>query len=193
MKQIIYIPSGGERIEHACHEATRLARQHNALCRFDFNDVRLIAAPKKSPGTLLWEWEWTNKRERSAYRNSAKGREDARRRAAEIVSRQAKVTFLINDLPNACSAGLDKVMFWLSAFTEVADDIGVTWDHAYVKALLEGAGYKENAHVGRKPHEFTARQIMGEYIVGQAINCMGIGMPPHPVTLGFVEKYFELP
>lgn len=193
MKPLIYEPLGGERIEHACHEATRLAKEHRRLCRFSFNDVTLMAAPKKSAYTLEWEWTWTLERERSAYRNSKKGQEAERQRVAEVSAMQIQSDFLIKDLPNACQGGLDKVMLWLSAFAEVADRIGVTFDTDWIIALLESAGFRENAHVGRHPSAFNNRKMMGHYIVGQAINCMRQGMPPHPMTLTFVEKYFKLP
>lgn len=193
MKTLIYEPMGGERIEHACHEATRLAKRHRRLCRFSFNDVHLIAAPKKSPFTLEWEWAWTQERERSAWRNSKAGQEEERRNLAEISAKQGQADFLITDLPNACKAGMDKLMLWLSAFAEITDRIGVSFDHAWVIALLESDGFKENAHVGRKPQDFNTRKIIGEYIIGQAINCMRMGMPPHPMTITFVERYFKLP
>ncbi len=56
------------------------------------------------------------------------------------------------------------------------------------KALreLEAIGYKNNAHVGRT--EWT-RQTIGEYIVGQAINCLRHGLPPHQVTRKFAEDF----
>lgn len=94
-------------------------------------------------------------------------------------------------LPNAIQS-LPKTVRWLSRFSEWADYIGVNYNQQEVIATLESK-YQDGAHVGRPKEDFQADpQVMGEYIVGQAINCLKSGMPPHPVTQRFAKEYQQI-
>lgn len=84
----------------------------------------------------------------------------------------------------------DALVDWLVEYSNVADLTYVAKDYPAVLAALKAAGYSGNAHVGRPKEDFEDPQVMAEYIVGQAISCMGSGMPPHPgLTEKFAEKY----
>ena len=72
-------------------------------------------------------------------------------------------------------------------------EMSETFSKDRLAAQLEAAGYAENEHVGEKPEWFNTRPRMAHYIVGQALNCLRIGMGPHPITGSFVDKYFALP
>lgn len=203
MKTMTYEPSAGTRIEHACDEAVKLAKRSGATVRFKFNDVELKATPDLKPDEIVDDWRRESARLSEEYRNSPEGRAEAARRAAEIVSKQDAVTAAIRSLPGLVeNNNMDHLMGWLHSFVEHADDIGVDMNaaanlngggHEWIAILFESKGYKENHHVGQSPEWFNTRERMGQYIIGQAINCLRRGMPPHPITQSFVAKYYALP
>jgi hypothetical protein len=87
--------------------------------------------------------------------------------------------------------GLDATVDWLDEYIALADDIGVNPHLKKVKSALEKAGYVNKEFTG-KAFVRDDKRIMGRYIVGQAINCMTNGMPPHPVLGRFAQEYREM-
>lgn len=191
MKTVTYDPHAGTHIASACKEAVAIAMQERQNVQFSFNGIELLATPDSVPAKL--EAEFTAKLEAAAkaYRESPKGIAEAQKRTAEIARKQRSVNTALAVLKHIV-ADHDKLMLWLKSFTEDADDIGVQFTKSLLAEELEAAGYTENEHVGQKPEWFCTRERMAHYIVGQAINCLRRGMGPHPVTRGFVEKYFKM-
>ena len=104
-------------------------------------------------------------------------------------------THLRSELPSNPYKYLEKIIDWLDEFTPLSDDIGVTseFNPFDISNQLTRAGFNENEGVGEDPGWFNTRQRMGRYIIGQVINCLNKGMPPHPITTTFIEKYRQLP
>ena len=192
MKTVTYDPHAGTRIATACKEAVAMAMNGRQNVQFSFNGVELLATPDSVPAKLEAEFTAKMEADAKAYRESPKGIEDAKKRTAEILRKQRSVNTSLAVLKDIV-ADHDKLMLWLKSFTEDADDIGVQFTKSRLADELEAAGYDENEHVGQKPEWFCTRERMAHYIVGQAITCLRRGMGPHPVTLGFVDKYFKLP
>lgn len=193
MKTIDYDPRNGSHIDFECDEIRRIAKERRCLVRMVFNGVRLLAAPKRSARSLRWEWHKLFSEQASKWRQSPQyaahkcEQEQRRRETQSALDQQMSV------LPLATGT-LDALMNWLYLFTPLAntsDD--VTYNIAATVDAMEAAGYRENAHVGLAPNDFTTRCVLGGYIAGQAINCLRAGLPPHPVLCGFIEQYFELP
>ena len=89
MKRIKYSPSCGRHISAACNEAAYMAKTKRCLVHFSFNESELVASPKKSPTTLLWEFELNIGRNIDAYHRSAGYKEMLERQAeAERVARE---------------------------------------------------------------------------------------------------------
>lgn len=194
MKTMTYRPIVGDRISHSVQEASRLSKTHRCRVRFEFNEVTLQATPKKSPVTLLWEWELICGQHYEQYRLSKAGQVARRLRNGEVATRRENVASLIARLPRLLAAGdVDGLMLWLDLFVDSADDVDVHFDCAELARTLEASGFIENDLVGQPPASFNTREKVGRYIVGQAINCLRSGMPPHLLTQSFVAKYFEIP
>lgn len=138
------------------------------------------------------QWDERNEASRRRYRDSPQGKAEADRRVKEILRKQRSINDSRDTLAFIAD-DQDKLMFWLKSFAYDADDIGVQFSKDRLAEQLEAAGYAENEHVGEKPEWFNTRPRMAHYIVGQAINCLRIGMCPHPITGSFVDKYFTLP
>lgn len=182
----------GIHIDAACQEAVAFAQRAGEPQSFDFNGITVVANADSNPAELSAKWSADIEAERVAYQNSAEGKKQAAERQAAITTKQGTHDSLVADLPRVLSERRDSLMRWLRDFAEVADDIGVKKDFAPVMSQLEGAGYSVNEATGLDKSEYEKPAIMAAYIVGQAMACMKGGMPPHPVTGSFVEKYFAL-
>lgn len=194
MKTITYEPSVGTRIEHACDEAVKLAKRGGATVRFKFNDVELTATPDHQPAALVDDWRRESDRLSEEYRTSPEGRAEAARRESQITTLKTQAAELLGKLDSVLAANSqDEIMDWLKSFAPISDDVSVKFDTAALAAKFEAAGFKENEGVGQEPDWFNTRDRMAGYIVGQVINCLKRGMPPHPVTVSFVEKYQAMP
>lgn len=194
MKTMTYEPSAGTRIEHACTEAVELAKRNGQTVRFKFNDVELEATPDRQPAAIVDDWRRESDRLAEEYRNSPEGRAEAARRESQITTLKAQADELLSRLDSVlASNSQDQIMDWLKSFAPISDDVSVKFDTSALAVKFEAAGFKENEGVGQEPEWFNTRPRMAGYIVGQVINCLKRGMPPHPVTVSFVEKYQAMP
>lgn len=191
MKTEVYEALGGETIEHACKAAVAQAIEHQSDVRFDFNETEMLATPQSDPEKMAKDFMDECYRSREEYKASPEGIAAEDKRIQKVRKHQVAIIEIIAE---ACEcASMDDWMQWLKQFATSADYVGVVFDHKRVIQILEQSGFKNDCHVGQKPGWFNTRQRMGEYIAGQAINCLKNGMPPHPVTLTFVDKYFKMP
>lgn len=184
-----YETGPGQHIDHASREAIRIATEANENVQFTFNDITLTAMPHGSPAQLSALFSLLCEQRAEAYRNSPKGKAEARARKLELKENQARIDALMLKLADL--ADLDAAVDWLDEYTTLADDIGVKSHLREVKAALEKAGYVNNEFTG-KAFVPGDKRVMGRYIVGQAINCMANGMPPHPVLGRFAQEYREM-
>jgi hypothetical protein len=193
MKTLTYRPHAGEHLIQAARWATALARSYRALVRFQFNDCTLVATPKKSPCTIAWEFDLACDRAHSKWKNSAEGQRQLAARAEQIKARQQLADCLTSQLPDRIAGGLDALMEWVREVQPVADDIAVDYDAGQILQLLLEAGYKADRFVGQPRDSFNTRARLGGYIIGQVISALQKGMPPHPICLQFIDRYFALP
>lgn len=194
MNPIPYQAIPGTSIEFAASETHLLARQTGRRVRFNFNGVVLEATPKKSRLTILWEFEVITGQRSEAWRLSRKGQTHEAIRRDRARRLQSDCDTLIASLDEVLSRNdLGQTMAWIRAFQNPADRTEVHFDHAAVADTFERHGFSENQHVGQPREFFNTRKNLGEYIVGQTIACLRIGMGPHQVTHKFIDDYFALP
>lgn len=189
-----YEPSGGTRIEHACQDAVRMAILNRCIVQFKFNGVPLEVAGDTTPEDTVKHYHAELDRSAEEYRNSPEGRSNAAAREAQIGTLKSKAVNLLDKLDSLlASNSQDEIMDWLKEFAPISDDVAVRFNTAALAAKFEAAGFKENEGVGQEPEWFNTRPRMAGYIVGQVINCLKRGMPPHPVTVSFIERYQAMP
>jgi hypothetical protein len=191
MKHIKLQIPGGTHISRACSDAAKLARSKRAIVHLEFNGITLTASPKMSASTLLWCYETeTNRRAFTLEAVRERKKLDAEHQA-QVETSQAMVDMIVDHLPESVH-DMDKLMDECARLAKYGDWIGVKIPFEKIIGILEGAGYSNNAHVGKPASEFTTRKMVGEWIAGQVINCLKSGMPPHPMTETFRDKYFAL-
>lgn len=198
----LYKPMCGTHVESACNESLMLAERLNKPVRFEFNGVKLRVNKRLSKSHILRQWEEMIASRGRRYCASKAGREAANKRAAEIIQKQDAINAAVRTLPGLVEGNnLDHLIGWLKSFAYHADDVAVNFNVAaglqgggleWICLLFESKGYRNNDGVGQSPDWFNTRERLGRYIIGQAINCMRRGMPPHPITDKFCDQYFEL-
>lgn len=190
-----FLPGIGEHIETACKRAKQMSRETGQIIRFDFNGIPNQSSPKTSVTTMIGEFERVCRQRGEAYRLSRKGITDAENRRQEVERKQKAIDFLTSkeNVDKVISLGMHSVLGLISNITEPADDIDVHFDNAKLANTLENAGYMDGFGVGNKPGWFDSKERMGLYIIGQAINCLKHGLPPHPtLTIEFIKQYDKL-
>lgn len=193
--------AGGTTIEQAASDAVALAKTRKRAVAFNFNGIKMVAPPSRKTAANILANSFIRQSEKRAedWRNSPEGLAYAAERAKELAERQAAVTSAIQALPEVLAIqSLGALIGWLTLFVEDANDTGIDWEAAtgirgepleWIVLQLIAAGYRENEYVGTDPELFT-RERLGRWIVGQAINCLRLGLPPHPITQKFAKEYF---
>lgn len=185
---ILYEPGAGEHISTACRKAAEIAGRRGLTVQFRFNDVDVAVAPGERPEAAEDRWNIERDRQTEAWRASPEGR----RAEAEAEERrrdcQRRTDALIVRLPGVVKE-LGPLVRWCVELSRAADHVGVRWSPSAVADAIEAAGWRRDAHVGRAEAEFRGEPTMlGEYVVGQALSCLGHGMPPHPIVEKFARE-----
>lgn len=184
----------GESIKHACSNATLMAIKNQCDVEFEFNGVKLIATKDTPSHWLESEFDRILKENREKYLQSDEYKALQQKQMEELEQCQNIMdTSIMPVFADIVECGnLDYIMSWLKQFTINADFIGVTYDKKFIADFLELNGFKENEHVGQPKEFFNTKNNMAHYIIGQVINCLRKDMPPHPITLKFIDDYFLL-
>ena len=213
MKFFDYEPMAGEHILKSCSGAIKIANEQSLPVRFKFNGIVLVARSDSKPETLAEKYHADSDKRFEKYQKTKKYRVQIAKRNAEIKFKEVEIKKLFDRLDLIIKKNfLDKVVSenlkgrlpinteknqgelldWLDKFTPLADDIEIKFDRAALASKLEEAGFIENESVGMNPGWFDTREKMARWILGQVINCLKKGMPPHPIMTSFIEKYREL-
>lgn len=180
-----YRPTLGSRIAHACKELAAMAQASGESVEMNVNDILVVAGPSDSASELESRWHTQREIRYQEWRNSPEGVVSAIERQREIRRKQAVVDRLISE---EIPFGWIPLLKWAEELTESADDIDVRFDPAALAKKL-GTRFEENFGVGNNADWFSTPDRFGGYIMGQIINCLKSGMPPHPVTLIFIERF----
>ncbi len=183
-----YDPVPGMSIEDAAADLATIVSKYGEPASMTFNEIFVTADVGATAESIAGAWWAETNRRAQAWKESPKGKAAAAERVEEIRTKQARVDELMAALP----AGEAAWMEWVHEFAQVADDIGVHFDRGALADALERAGWVANAEVGRPREHFQTRPAVARYIMGQAISCLRAGMPPHPITLTFVERWRKL-
>lgn len=203
MNEITYSPKAGEHIETASRNAQRIAFEKGQRVGFQFNDVRLWAFPAGSSDIPAKFYSTVVERRHNAYLESPEGKAAQKRRDSEIAEKQFACDNVTNNLDSILAHNSSTgVLFFIEKFCKAANDIAVTIDHKRIIASLENAGFERNAYVMPSwalklqkkfwPKFFENKNRLYKYIIGQVLSCLYNGMPPHQVTLHFIEKWNKL-
>lgn len=181
----------GEHIDTAAKRAVKLAVERQEPVLLSFNSVDLIVAPTRRPQEVVVEFLETleqRQREREATPEWQRGEQE---RAERVRSQQARLNELVASVDKAVASDLSTTIDWLGQFIPLADNVGVTFNHELLAAKLALVA-EENAHVGQPPEWIQeSPRRAAQYIIGQVINMLRRGMPPHPMLGEFIKQRSE--
>lgn len=186
-----YEPTPGESITHACREAINIANRQRSIVAFKFNDIEMFARPSDHETDLEGLYHHMCEQRAEAYRKSPEGIAAREKSEREGRQGQAQIDALVSGMNPVFDAGLDATITWLERYATLADDIRIDSHRDAVMSALLAHGYVNNEFTGADwvPGD---KRVMGRWIVGQCINCMSIGMPPHPVSIKFCREYADM-
>ena len=180
----------GADIADVCQHMADIANRERAPVKVKFNDIELVATPGVGATFLLAQYWAESQAKSEAYKNSPKGKTTKAEMDAKIQHAREEMARLVESLPSVLSDE-SALMEWCASYAEHGDWTGVDCQGAYVMCQLESFACC-NEHVGASPEWLQEQSTrMAKYIVGQVINCLRSGMPAHPMTITFVERYRE--
>jgi len=185
---IIYEPLAGTHIREAAKEAKQLSNQHNKPVRFTFNGVKLVMTRKKAVSSLEWEFNLVLGQHNAKHRRSKRHKEYLVKRKASVALKQYRCDRTVSRMMSAECLSIGETLNAVVTLSNDADDVDVKCDFAAIVNHMKATGFVDNAHVGRPQEVFNDPVTMAEYIIGQAIDCMKHGMPPHPMCKTFADK-----
>lgn len=179
----------GQHIDSAVQAAIDIASRTACPVQFVFNGAHVLVQPGERHRDIVTKWQSTMDRNAAEYRASPAGIKAAERAAVRLAQHQRDHDRLMQELP-AAARDEAKLVQWCADFSVAADHsgiVGARFDDA--ADMLEAAGWRRDDCVGMDKMEFDRAPILARWIVGQAINCMRSGLPPHGVTQKFAEQY----
>lgn len=177
----------GEQIDRTVTRALEYAKTNNERVKFDFNGVSVVVLATDTVSSIVNKWSADLDAIAIAYNNSPEGK----RAAAETLLRkkagQTKLDRLMKELTHCCK-NIDTLVKWCVELSDVVR-IDTEWNPGLIRQTIEAAGYERNKHVGQPPEAFDGNlQMLKEYIVGQSIDALYMGLPPHQVIHKFAEE-----
>ena len=180
----------GEHISKSADKCIEWSRETGDTVRLVFNDVELVVDYKShTVDDVVAMYDRASAKKHEEWRASPAGIAYALEAEQRLLEHQTNHDQLMSQLMDV-AGDEERLMSWLSAYSDAADHVGVeNKDFQLVWSILEVHGYVNNDCVGFAESAFENPRVMARYIAGQAISCMRGGMPPHPMTAHFVEKY----
>lgn len=180
-------PWCGSRINHVCEIASQWTSLANKGIEFNFNGILITATPGDSSDSLCQSYETQSEQRSKDYQESPAGKAAAEENRKDIFNKQLIIDRLVSKLPIVIDDEF-AILKWACA-VEHNSRIGVKCNYRALGEAL-GSRWPNNAHVGKTPEEINASpQITAEYIMGQVVNCLLMGTPPHPMVNHFYEQY----
>ncbi len=179
----------GEHIARTARRAVALRNSSNEDVAFAFNGIEIVCGERDTPDTVEARWQEESDKAAERYRNSPEGKRSAEKAEDRRLDCQRRTDDLLERLP-AIVNDQSELVKWLASLSHYGDHTGITWSKKFIVEQLEDAGYVQGLHVGRK--DFDDPKIMAEYIIGQAIDCLKMGMSPHPITQKFAADYAKM-
>ena len=176
-------------LEDAVQNAIKLAREKRCLVRFNFSGVSLFATPKKSPVTIEWEYNHISSQKADARCMSAEYREKYGRGTDDLKAKQLALDDCLVNVLGVLDSGLDDVMVWLSDFIPLSQDGRLVYGRRNLAEAFERHGYKQNEFIDGAKDFYLVKENLGRYIVGQVIDCLKRGFPPHPRLIRHCGTY----
>ena len=123
----VYVPLAGTSIDVAAAEAIAKAKKQRCPVHFNFNGVKLVATPKKSVTTIVWEFHQIINQQADKYHHS----KAANKRQATIKEGQQQIDAAFMALPAILAEAepdrLAGTVRWLRDNQSAMDDCAIEY------------------------------------------------------------------
>lgn len=182
----VYRGELGQHITHAAADACDLASARDTVITLVFNDIETKVLPGQHPNSVVEDWQRGMDAAGEAYRNSREGRQDKIEADDRLAKAQSKHDAAMSVLP-AKFPDARAAILWLISFSDAADHINIVGrDFGRVVTVLEASGWSQGEACGLPKHEYENADILGRWIIGQAIDMLRKNLPPHSMLM---EKF----
>lgn len=184
--------TAGQHISATCKEAVDLAKSSGENVKFIFNGVTLVCTPNTYAKDLEKTFNIKLEENCKAYLASPEGIAQKREADFRLKESQAQTDSLMIQLPVVINKSQEALITWLAKLSDCGDHVSVTFNKDRVIKIIEDSGYRRNAFTGLSPESYLQKNIFGSYIIGQALDCLYRGMPPHPIIQKFAKDFNKL-
>lgn len=194
MREIQYRPTVGCHIQQACEAALSLSQQSQCKVVFRFNDVLMVATPRRMICWMRKEWERAMAQAGALYRRApstilrerafAEKMRRAQREADKLIAFLPDILTCYQNNPRDVTA-LMGLVAWVEQLTPLAGWSAVTIPCESLLKQLQGAGFSADQYSGMAPDWYDTQERMALWIIGQAMDGFTRGMGPAPI----IEKF----
>jgi len=189
---IVYKPTAGCSIDRAAEESLQIAEKNvDKKVTFRFNGIDVIVNYWNTVETIVNQFNTLQEAKIASYRSSPLYRKVQEEQRIKIKALQDKVDYLLEHLRFTKGNEL-ALINWLGEFAAIADNMLLVYNKSKLAAQLISFGYTDNAFLGLPKESYNNKTILAGWLVGQAINQLKLGMPPHPMLSSWCDKYQEL-
>lgn len=183
----------GDYLPTVIRTALARANERGGPVRFTFNEATVDVLPGQSAAAIESAIHAKWEAEAEAHRASPAGQKAAADAAVRVAELQKAHDGLMAELPAAFTSDASTID-WLERYSDPGDDTRVTGrDFGRVADALERAGYRAGAACGLEKYAYEDPRILARWLIGQALDQLRSGMPPHPGMMGnFASEYRKL-
>lgn len=193
MNNILILEIGlGSHITQAVEESLALAKQHtDKVVSFDFNGIQVLITSWDTVESGINRWERLRELFSAVYRESPAYKEELKKQIKQVKLEQERLDFLLSHL-YLTEGNEDSLIAWLKEFSLIADDDRLKWDKKALAEQLTSFGYAANTFLNLPEKSYNNKAIFAGYLIGQALDQLERGFPPHPMLSSWCDKYKTL-
>lgn len=185
-------PLAGSHIDDVINQAISMAKDNAAPVKFTFNGVQMHIDGPNTIDEARQQFDAKIAKSAEDYRNSPAGKAAAAEAALRLADLQGRHDALMMTLPEKFTSHLDAIN-WLMEYQSPADHLGVVGkSFGTVLSVLSASGYVANDCVGLPQAAYKEPDTLAKYVVGQAMDNMESGMPPHQMVHRFGADYRQM-
>ena len=156
--------------------------------QFDFNQINVEVTRSLTVKDVCDFYSREVRRSYDEYCNTQEYLERKKEREEVAKLSQMKIDALMKSLPDVVKDE-PQLILWMEKYCSLADNTCVNTYLDDVLFQLLKAGYAINDAVGLPKEEYADLHTSARYILGQIMDFLNRGNPPHQVAISFIQAY----
>lgn len=187
-------PCIGEDLVDAIRDSIEVAVVTESVVSLSFNGIEMFIKPDSDIDKEVKKYRDFLVSSHEAFKITHEGKMFAARNRQICDDAQVNVDKLITQLKKFGETGvsMNDLVEWVYNFSRAANVVGVTCAYGTVGLILSSYCYtSDQYHKDNCRKSFISRQLLGEYIIKQALLFLIDGKCPHPSLERFCEEYIN--